>query len=58
VIASGALPGWWRVAPAYRWMLAAEVVVAALGFWWGGLLWRGTGGEAKPAKSGRDGLAD
>jgi hypothetical protein len=45
------------VARTYRWMLAAEVVIAPLGFWWGAHLWAEAGSGTKPKKSRYDELA-
>jgi hypothetical protein len=45
------------VAPAYRCLLAAEVVIAPLALWGGGCLWADAGPSTKPKESRYDELA-
>jgi len=58
VILSGSRSAWQPVAPAYCWLLVVEVIIAALGFFWGSRLWATAQAHVKPKKSGDDDLAD
>ncbi len=56
VILSGLRSASQPVAPAYRCLLAGEVLIAPLGFWWGGRLLATCRGDAKTKESGYDEL--